>query len=154
MKRSNSLKYYKSKLFCINHHLSKARIFKKTLFHSFKSLERNNFMQEIKKIIRVEFLWNTEIFNLSPYWTTLVPKTTKEKFSQTKIFLKDVIYSNFKIYGTTTYAKILKISSHQLFIKLEKPHFGSILFPLLPQKPRIKVSTEKSFELILKLILL
>ena len=153
MKRNNSLKYYKSKHLRINHHLPKARLLKKTLFHSFKSLERNNFMQEIKKIIRVEFLWNTEIFNLSPYWTILVPKTTKEKFSQTKTFFKYVIYSNFKIYGTTTYAKIQKISSHQLFIKLEKPHFGPILFPLLAQKPQTKVSTKKSFELTLKVIL-
>ena len=152
MKLNNRLKY-KSKLFCINHHLPKGRLFTKTLFHWIKSLERNNSMQ-IKKMIWVHFLWNMKIFNLSPCWTPLVPKTTKEKFSQTKIFLKDVIYSNFKIYGTTTYAKILKISSHQLFIKLEKPHFGPILFPLLAQKPRIKVSTEKSFELILKLILL
>ena len=47
MKRNNSLKYYKSKHLRINHHLPKARLLKKTLFHSFKSLERNNFMQEI-----------------------------------------------------------------------------------------------------------
>ena len=70
-------------------------------------------------------------FNVSPCWTPLVPKTTKEKFSQTKIISKYVNYSNCKIYATTTYVKIQKNSVHQLFIKLQKPHFRPILSPLL-----------------------
>ena len=152
MKLNNRLKY-KSKLFCINHHLPKGRLFTKTLFHWIKSLERNNSMQ-IKKMIWVHFLWNMKIFNLSPCWTPLVPKTTKEKFSQTKIIPKYVNYSNFKIYATTTYAKIQKKSVHQLFIKHQKPHFGPILSPLLAWKPKIKVFPEKSFTLIFKLMLL
>ena len=152
MKLNNRLKY-KSKLFCINHHLPKGRLFTKTLFHWIKSLERNNSMQ-IKKMIWVHFLWNMKIFNLSPCWTPLVPKTTKEKFSQTKIIPKYVNYSNFKIYATTTYAKIQKKSVHQLFIKHQKPHFGPILSPLLAWKPKIKVFPEKSFALIFKLMLL
>ena len=152
MKLNNRLKY-KSKLFCINHHLPKGRLFTKTLFHWIKSLERNNSMQ-IKKMIWVHFLWNMKIFNLSPCWTPLVPKTTKEKFSQTKIIPKYVNYSNSKIYATTTYAKIQKKSVHQLFIKHQKPHFGPILSPLLAWKPKIKVFPEKSFTLIFKLMLL
>ena len=47
----NFVKIFLPKL--INHHLPKARVFKKTLFHLITSLERNNFMQKIKKIIWV-----------------------------------------------------------------------------------------------------
>ena len=91
---------------------------------------------------------------MRPCWTPLVPTTTKEKLSQANIFPKYVTYSNLIIYATTTYAKVQKHSAYQLFVKLEEPHFGPILSPLLARKPQIKVFPEKPFELILKLMLL